>query len=147
MLWAISVSSQAISRNSHLPLLDLTYVAAGPMTEMCLYEIAAAVITDVVSGGNIEFGGVAKATTMDHLTPLEPFFASQIARATAGMSRTECNEIVKQLLSKYEDKLGDPPVGKKFQECYNLETLEPCAEYVDLYHRVKAELSGYGLKL
>lgn len=146
LLWAVSVSSQAISRNSHMPVLDLTYTAAGPMTDMCLYEIAAAVMTSVVSGASIEFGGVAKATKVDYLTPMEPKFASEVAHATPGMSREECNEIVKKLLPKYEDRLADPPPGKKFQECYNLDSIEPCQEYIDLYSRIKEELTGYGLK-
>lgn len=147
LLWSISASTQAISRNSHLPVLDLTYTAAGPMTEMCLYEIACAVMTSVVSGGSIEFGGVAKATSIDHLTPTEPRFASEVARASAGLSRGECNEIVKQLLPKYETRLADPPAGKKFQDCYDVEAIEPCPEYVDLCGKVKDELNACGLKL
>ena len=146
MLWPISVSSQAISRNSHLPLLDLSYVAAGPMTDMCLRETAAAVLTSVVSGGSIEFGGVAKATKIDHLTPMEPRFASEVAHAAAGISRHDGNEIVKKLLAQYEDKLADPPLGKKFQECYDADSIEPCQEYVELYGRIREELKSYGLR-
>ncbi|GAJ23367.1 unnamed protein product, partial [marine sediment metagenome] len=69
VLWAVSASTQAISRNSHFPFFILSYTAAGPMTEMCLYELAAAVTTSVVSGASIEFGGVTKATVADHFTP------------------------------------------------------------------------------
>ena len=144
--WPISVSTQAICRNSHLPLLNLSYVAAGPMTEMCLYEIATVLVACVASGGNIEFGGVAKAIKPNHFTPMEPRFASEVAHAAAGLTRAEANEIVKKLLPKYMDKLSDPPAGKKFQECYDWDSIEPCQEYVDLYGRVKDELAGYGLK-
>jgi len=147
MLWSISASSQAISRNSHLPLLDLSYVAAGPMTEMCLYETAAAVLNAVVSGGSIEFGGVTKATKIDHLTPMEPRFASEVACAAAGMSRRDGNDIIKRLLARYEDRLADPPVGKKFQECYDVDSIEPCQEYVELNGRIREELRGYGLRV
>jgi methylamine--corrinoid protein Co-methyltransferase len=146
VFWPVSVSTQAICRNSHFPLMNLTYVAAGPMTEMCLYEIAAAVIGRVVSGGSIEFGGVAKAVKLDRFTPMEPRFASEVGHAAAGMSRAEGNELVKRLLAKYEDRLADPPLGKRFQECYDWGTIAPCQEYVDLYGRVKDELAGYGLR-
>ena len=146
VLWPVSVSTQAICRNSHLPLMNLTYVAAGPMTEMCLDEIAASMIARVASGGSIEFGGVAKAVKLDHFTPLEPKFASEVAHAAAGMSRTEANDIVKKLLARYEDRLADPPRGKKFQECYDWDSIEPCQEYIDLYGKIKEELTGYGLK-
>ncbi len=146
IMWPFSISSQAISRNSHLPLLNLSYVAAGPMTEMCLYEIAAAIVNRVPSGGSIEFGGVTKAVAVDHFTPLEPRFASEVAHAAAGMTRAEANEIVKKLLPKYVDQLPNPPKGKRFQECYDWGSIEPCQEYVDLYGRIKEELTGYGLR-
>jgi methylamine--corrinoid protein Co-methyltransferase len=144
--WPISVSTQGICRNSQMPLLNLTYVAAGPVTEMCLYEIAATQIGRVVSGGNIEFGGVNKAIKLDRFTPMEPRFASEVAHAAAGLTRAEANEIVKKLLPKYKDRLSDPPLGQKFQECFDWESIEPSQEYVDLYGRIKEELAGYGLK-
>ncbi len=65
------------------------------MTEMCLYEIAAAVINAVVSGASIEFGGVAKAVEVDHFTPMEPKWASEVAHGVIGMTRSQGNEIVK----------------------------------------------------
>ncbi len=146
IMWPIHISTQAICRRSPLPLLNLTYVAAGPMTEMCLYEIATAMIGRVACGGGIEFGGVAKAITLDHMTPMEPLFASEVAHAAAGLTRAEANEIVKKLVPKYVDQLPDPPKGKKFQECYDWDSIEPCQEYVELGSRVKDELAGYGLK-
>ena len=144
--WPISVSTQGICRNSPLPLLNLTYVAAGPVTEMCLYEIAATQIGRIASGGNIEFGGVNKAIKLDRFTPMEPRFASEVAHAAAGLTRTEANEIVKTLLPKYSDRLSDPPLGQKFQEAFDWGSIEPSQEYVDLYGRIKDELAGYGLK-
>ena len=83
---------------------------------------------------------------LDHFTPLEPRFASEVAHAAAGMSRTEANDIVKKLLARYEDRLADPPRGKKFQECYDWDSIEPCQEYIDLYGNIKEELTGDGLK-
>ncbi len=146
IMWPISISTQAICRNSHLPMMNLTYVGAGPMTEMCLYEIATSLVNRVASGGGIEFGGVAKAINLDHFTPLEPKFASEVAHAVAGMTRAEANEIVKKLLPKYTDKLPNPPKGKRFQEAYDWDSIEPCQEYLDLYGKVKEELMGYGLR-
>jgi methylamine--corrinoid protein Co-methyltransferase len=146
IMWPISISTQAICRNSHLPMMNLTYVGAGPMTEMCLYEIATCLVNRVASGGGIEFGGVAKAINLDHFTPMEPRFASEVAYAVAGMTRAEANEIVKKLLPKYVDDLPNPPKGKRFQEAFDWGSIEPCQEYVDLYGKVKEELTGYGLR-
>jgi len=100
VMWAVSASSQAISRNSYFPFFILSYTAAGPMTEMCLYELAAAMTTSVVSGASIEFGGVTKATVVDHFTPIEPRLASEVAHGVVGMTRSQGNEIVKRLFSQ-----------------------------------------------
>jgi len=144
--WAVSVSSQAISRNSHFPFLVLSYTAAGPMTEMCLYEIAAAVTASVVSGASIEFGGVAKATAVDHFTPMEPRLASEVAHGVVGLTRLQGNEIVKGLLAKYEEDIPRPPKGQKYQECWDIQSKEPRPEYLKLYEKIKRELADYGIR-
>ena len=145
-LWSISLSSQAITRNSRLPLFIIGYVASGPMTEMVLYETAAWIIATVASGAHVEAEGVCKATHVDHFTPMEPGFAAEVAYAATGIKRSFANELVKTLLSRYEEKLNNPPLGKKYQECYNAETGKPSEEYLGLYSRIKTELEDLGLK-
>ncbi len=146
--WSVSVSTQAISRNSHFPLITLSYAAAGPMTEMVFYEIATAITTSVVSGTScFEFGGVAKATHIDQFTPMEPRFASEVAYAVAGMTRKEANKIVRKLLEKYEGSIDSPPVGKKYAECWDIHRKSPNPEYFDLYKQMKRELSELGIPL
>ncbi len=146
VLWAISASCQAISRNSRFPLITIGILSAGPATEMCFHENAATVITELVSGGNFEGPAVGKNVNVDHLNPWEAKFSVEVAYATVGMKRDEANEIVKYLLSKYESKIPEAPKGKRFQDSFNIETLEPKAEYVDLYEKVKDELKTCGLK-
>lgn len=147
LLWSQSLSSAAISRNSHLPLLWYTYCSAGPMTEMNLSEIAAGIITGITSGGNTEFGGVGAARNIDHLSPVEPRFATEVAHAAAGVGREDANEIVKQLVAKYEDRLLTPPKGTPFQESHDWGSITPCQEYVDLVGNLKDELRGAGLAI
>lgn len=146
LLWTSSLATQAVSRNSHMPFLAYTYTAGGPMTKMNFYEIAAGMITTVVSGGNIEFGGVGVAKHIDHLTPMQPRFASEVAHAAVGMTRAQAGAIVGQLVARYEHALNDPPQGVSFQEAYDWGTIEPRPEYVDLYAEVKEELTDLGLK-
>ena len=146
VLWAVSVSTQAISRNSHFPLFILSYTAAGPMTTMFFHEITAAITTSVVSGASIEFGGVAKAVNVDHFTPMEPLFASEVAHAVAGMSRKDANGIVNNLLERYENQLESAPVGKMYRECWDIEKKTPGREYLELYDRMKEEMAGFGVK-
>jgi methylamine--corrinoid protein Co-methyltransferase len=146
LLWIQSISTQALTRNSHFPMLNLGYTAAGPMTKMVLYETAAWVIASVVCGGNIEAEGVASATHVDHLTPLEPHWGSEVAVASLQLDRRSANELLKKLLKKYEEKLSDPPIGKRYQDCYNVDTGTPSPEYEELYQEVKGELEAWGLK-
>jgi len=145
-LWSISLSAQAISRNSALPLFILGYLASGPMTDMVLYETAAWVIAAVASGANIEAEGVCKATHIDHFTPMEPRFAAEVAYAAAGIKRSFANELVSKLLSKYEEKIKSPPTGMTYQECYDLKTGKPREDYTRLYSGIKRELEDLGLE-
>jgi methylamine--corrinoid protein Co-methyltransferase len=77
---------------------------------------------------------------------MEPAFAAEVAYAAAGIKRDFANELVKKLLSKYEDKLTNPPVGLKYQECYDLKTGKPCEQYHSLYSKVRGELENLGLE-
>jgi methylamine--corrinoid protein Co-methyltransferase len=129
-----------------MPFLAYTYTAGGPMTKMNFYEIAAGMITIVVSGGNIEFGGVGEAKNIDYLTPMQPLLASEVAHAAVGMTRAQARPIVEQLVARYEHRLEDPPKGVPFQEAYDWGTIEPKSEYVDLYAEMKQELTDLGLR-
>ncbi|MEM4474587.1 MAG: monomethylamine:corrinoid methyltransferase [Candidatus Bathyarchaeia archaeon] len=145
LLWVESVYAQAISRNTHLLSLYYNYTAAGPCTEMCLYEFAAEMITAIVSGVSIETGEVAGGRHEDLLTPIEPMFAAEVALASTGMKRQDANEIVKKLLSKYKDKIANPPLGMKYQECCDIKTGRPSAKCLSIYNKVKKELIDLGL--
>ena len=52
---------------------------------------------------------------------------------------------LRNLLSKYEEKLPTPPSGKKFQECYNLKTIQPTPEHNKIYSDVKNDFLDNGL--
>ena len=146
VLWAISLSNQAISRNSKFPFFIPGILAAGPGTEMVFRENAAHFITTTVSGGNIEAVGVGKSVHTDHQTPWECKFSTEIVHAVTGMKRDRACEIVDDLLKKYEEDLPTAPIGKRFQDLFDVETLEPKPEYADLYDKMRDEMKGYGLK-
>ena len=52
------------------------------------------------------------------------------------------------ILAKYDDRIVDKkvPIGKKFQECYDLKTLKPTKELLDLHNKIRKELEGLGLE-
>ena len=88
---------------------------------------------------------MTKAVTVDHFTPMEPRLASEVAHGVVGMSRLQGNEIVKQLLAKYEEDIPQAPKGEKYQECWDIQSKEPKAEYLELYQKIKQELAEYGI--
>ena len=134
-----------MSRNSHFPLFVDHYTAAGPMTEMFFYENAADILSTMASGSHIISPGVAKATHVDHFTPMEPRFSSEVAHAVTGIPRKDANEIVNKLLAKYEAKLDNPPLGKKYEECWNIHRKTPHEDYVAFYKKIKKEISDLGI--
>jgi len=147
-IWARSLANQAVTRNSPLPVSNIGYSAAGPMTKMSFYEYSAWVIGAVVSGGSIEIASQTKGTVVDHGGPVEPIFMNGVAHAVAGMSRKEANEIVNVLLGKYEDQLRNPPIGKRYQDCYDVASGKPNKEYLELYREVRQEMTDqFGLGL
>jgi methylamine--corrinoid protein Co-methyltransferase len=117
------------------------------MTEMVYYEIATAMTATVVSGGSIEFGGVAKATHIDHFTPMEPRLASEVAHAVVGMTRKEANSIANRLLGKYETNIPNPPLGKKYEECWDVQRKIPNSEYSSFDRKMRKELVEIGIPL
>ena len=146
LLWANSLSYQAISRNVIMPLLSVCYVSAGPATEMAFYESAATAIATVASGSSMESVGM-RGTKEDYSCSLEPHLASEVGHAAAGMKRKDANEIVKRLLKEYEDRIPNPPQGKRYQECYNVATATPHQEYYDLYEKTRKQIADYGMNL
>jgi len=147
-IWAQSLAFQAISRNSKMLTASLCKPAAGPGTKTLLYECAAFILSGVVSGLTVPQAAMtATGTTRCHCSGLESRFSAEVARASAGMERKVADEIVQKLLPLYEDDLPNKPVGKPFQEVYDMKSLQPTAEWNGLYEEVKEELLGMGVPL
>jgi len=145
-LWATSVADQARSRNTHVMDLGITSQVSGPCTDMLLYETAAISLADAVSGMAVEIGTRPAACRYPNYgSGLENKFCAEVLKGSAGMKRSDANEIVKAILPKYEDKLRNPPRGKSFPECTDLRTLKPIKEWQEIYDRIWRELEDMGL--
>jgi methylamine--corrinoid protein Co-methyltransferase len=147
MLWVVSVKHQAVSRNSRILTTSNGFLNAGSGTEMVLYEAAAHGLASTVSGGDLWETAVAHNKYRNYATPLEARLACEVGHAAArqGMKRTQANEIVLELLEKYETRIADAPKGKPFQECYDPRTARPMSWYLDRYQKVKSELAERGV--
>jgi methylamine--corrinoid protein Co-methyltransferase len=149
-LWVAGTAIQAISRNTRL-IVDGSmgdHPGAGPGTKQNLYESAAGHILSTVMGGHSTEGNrkFVVGNVCNFGTPLESRWMGEVCKAAVGMDRELGSHIVKYLLSKYEDKVADPPEGETFEKLYDQEKLQPLPTYWKLYKEVKEELRGQGLK-
>lgn len=147
-LWINNLRAIAISRNTHLLGGTGDFAAAGPCTEMLLYEGAAACMGFTVSGWESYIGPLASVGGKENYTTgLEFRLACEVAYASAGMKRKDANDIVRVLLAKYEDRIRKPPPGKSFSECYDVNTVKPTEEWLNIYDKINKVLLDLGIPL
>jgi methylamine--corrinoid protein Co-methyltransferase len=147
LLWLISTTGQALARNTSLLIGVSPFTAAGPCTDMVVYELAATVLSAVVSGLHLNPAAIARNKHPERSSGMEARISAETGHLVArqGISRAEANETVKKILGEYEAQISDAPLGKRFDECYDLESVRPTREYLDLYDRCKEKLRGFGL--
>ena len=146
-LWVQAVAGQALARNTPVVSINDLYPRSGLGTEEIFWEIAAGAMIGAVCGLHQHGVGATCGNELNHTSGLEARFQADVAHATLGKTRQEVNELVLQCLPKYKAKLAHPNLGKPFPELYNLNTLEPTQEWLDLYNKVKDELGAMGLDM
>lgn len=148
-LWLQSVLCQTFAEKAPAIIVCDLWPSSGALTKELLYEVAANSIVVTVSGGHLEGLGSANGRVPNG-TGLECRLMGEVGKAVArqGMTRKQANEITLQLLEKYEHvfSMEDGNAGKRFDEAYNMETLEPVPEWQQMYDEVKEELSGMGIQ-
>jgi len=141
-------AAAAIDANTDLLLANQYYPMAGPCTEMCLLETATQAITDTASGRELLSGSAAaKGVVLDKTTGMEARVMGEAARTAAGMKVSDVNEIIEKLVSSYEKNYTCAPEGKTFRECYDVRTVKPTEEYLEVYGRALSTLRDAGLDI
>lgn len=147
-LWGLSVVNQALSRNTNTLPVNIANIASGPVTDKALYEIAAGQATIACSGASVAIGPrTAGGKLNDFITPLECRFTGEVTHAASSMQPEDVNEIVKQIVPKYEDFLKTPDVGRPYQLAYDVKTGQPTAEWEAIYQKVKNEVIDLGIPM
>ena len=109
---------------------------------------AAYLLSAVTSGApSVQTPHPAKAVKIDGITPMEAKFGVEMAIAASKLKREQANELVIQLLEKYESQIETAPSGSTYQESYDVITGKPGDGYLGLYDEIKAELAGMGVPL
>ncbi len=138
----------AVDNNTDLLLANQYYPVAGPCTVMGLVETAAQAVCDTASGRELLSGSaVAKGVVQDKTTGMEARIMGEAAAQTAGMDIGEVNEILAKMVAWYEPQYTSADLGKTFQECYDVKTVRPTKEYLEIYDQAKAKLADFGLEI
>ncbi|MCF7941145.1 MAG: monomethylamine:corrinoid methyltransferase [Spirochaetia bacterium] len=147
-LWALSMTHQALSRNTHLITHGIANQVSGPGTKELLYETLAGVAVIAASGAAFSTGPRSAGGKLnDYLSPLDCRWCAEVAHAASGMALSDVNELVKQVLPKFESTIKSPNIGKPVQEVWDLKNFRPLPEAEAVYDQVRKEAVEFGLPL
>jgi methylamine--corrinoid protein Co-methyltransferase len=146
-LWTYAMVGQAIARNTPMITTNAIYTRNGLGTPEMLWEVAACAIACTPCGVHQMGIGTTGGKETDHTSGLEARFNAEVAHAALGMKRQEANEIVLKCLEFYEHTMKEPNPGKPFPDQYNIDTVEPMQEWLDIYHQVRQKLIELGLDM
>ena len=148
IMQATSLSLQALARNSHLMTNMTVSPVGGPGTTTLLHECVAYTSLCTVSGISRILGPrSACGTVQDHFSGLESRFNGQVARAAARLNREQVDEIVQRALTCYDELQDKKPYGKPFQDVYELKTIQPTKEWMNIYTGAVQEAFHWGLPI
>ena len=148
VMWVQSMVSQAFARNAPSIIVGDIYPKSGAVTRELLYEVAANSICLTVSGAHLEGVGAADGNVPNG-TGLEARWMGEVGHAVTRqrLDLQQANSLVNRLLEKYEPvfslKGGNP--GLRFDQAYNMQTIQPSPAWNQLYLEVKQELLQMGL--
>jgi hypothetical protein len=146
VLYVLSTSSQAVSRNVGVPYYALGYAAAGSATKQYFYEAAAYLLAIQSSGIGIEDVHPNKAVVTNGALPIDSEFTCSLGHGMVGITRKEANQIIKRLMETYEGGIQNPPQGRILNECYDIQTMRPDDELRRTYEEAIRELRGLGIR-
>ncbi len=148
ILWATSLGIQALTRNSKLMIANLAGPVSGPGTKTILYENAAITLMAVSSGvAEMESSHSAGGAVPRHGSGLDARICAEVTRVVPGITRGQANELVGRLVALYGPEMQSKPIGRPFEQVYDIDKVEPTPEWQGMYDEVKEELIAMGIPL
>ena len=153
-LWCSNHQNAAVTKNTVCePLTGGGWqMTHGIAHENFFWESAASAISAVVLGNGVSGGTGAQSGLKDHQSGLGLQFSAEVGEAVAKarLTRAHANDLVKRIMAKYQPTIDSHTahkMGGDFRECYNLVTVQPQKWYMDMYDKVKKELTQMGLPM
>lgn len=146
-LWASSIASMAIARNTNSVFGTVLRNSSGPSTKMSFYETALQAICLTISGDSILSGPISNnGFVVNHSAGLESKFMADIADFSRMLTISEANYLCLVLYEKIQRKLSKPDYGLDFSNCYDLKTLLPKQDYYLKYTNILSEILSVHLE-
>lgn len=147
-VWAQSMATQAIARNSNIIQMKTINQVSGPYTEMFFLESIVGMTAAAASGQAFTISPrSAGGSKKNYLTPIEAWYNASVFKGAAGVSLEQANDICREVIPKFENELLDPPKGCSFRELYNIQTLTPIPEYRDMYLKMRKYAESLGIPM
>lgn len=145
-MWIDSIVGRAFANNSPIVLLADAWTTAGAGTKEVLYEAAALAIVDEVSALHSDSLGSTNGV-YPNCSGLEARFYAEVVHAAFNQKLTpdQANEIIRKLWEKYKEGFDKPNIGYQFDQVYNIKTILPKIEWLELYKNVKEDVASMGL--
>lgn len=145
---AHSASCRAVARNVGNPLGSNTLTKNGLGTAKSIYELTSGTIAQTCSGVAWIWGlpchpGIEGEFKVD----LDCILIARISRGVAGLARGEANELLEKVFALYETTWDVHEEGKPYPYYYDMKTLTPTQELVDLYMREEDRLMRLGVPM
>jgi hypothetical protein len=148
-IWAENIVGQAFARNSPLIIIGDVWTSSGTGTKDILQEIAAISITKSLTGNNPHGVGATNGK-YPHGSGLDARWMAETALAAYNnnISLERGNEIVCDLVARYEINFANPNLGKPYDQVYDVEKVLPLPWWQEIYDENKREFANYfGLKI
>lgn len=147
-IWGNSVAIQATTRNTDLITIRIVNMVSGPMTPAFFYEALTGHVNHSTAGATMAIAPrSAGGRYTDYISPVEAWWCAQVFKSAAGMTRAQANELVKQVVPKYQAELAHPPKGVPCYECFDFGRLEPTPEYRAFYKAMEREAIELGVPM
>jgi methylamine---corrinoid protein Co-methyltransferase len=143
--WAGSVVHQALHRHTNTICFNAEPFAAGPGTEIFLWELAFYSIRAPIDGANLYIPRQGRAQMNASQTPLEAEWMHEVAMATirSGLTREKASDLLRKVTQNLDGRTPEEPLP--ITQCYDLVHHRPFPEYANKYMRVKEDLNSWGL--
>ena len=127
-------------------------MTAGLGCEEYFWEHVTGAVGNTCLGFSNSGGTGHQSAALDHACGLGARFAAEVGYAVgqAKLTRKQANEMCLKALDKYQSQIEARTIHKKggdFREVYDVKTVTPKKEFLEIYEKVKAELREWGLPM